>query len=166
MSKRELNVHKFNKRDKRGPALCPMNNKHPFSLDDVHLSTIEGWMLLFRLPPNDKRRVKATMGNWKEARSVAGRLPDRDHGWWNGKKIKLDSKEFRHLFERMMRRRFRDDHRAIAALMSTRGTKFVHRRPKPNSPLSVVDMDLYFKILRKFRRELFEHFKILKPAAV
>lgn len=128
------------------------------------VASIEGFMLTMRLPANDVRRIVTLMDSSIDARKVAGRIKPKTHGWWNGRKIEIDSKEFNHLFERVMRARFRKDRRAVAALMASRGKKIVHERPRRNSPLSVVPIKLYCKILERFRDELFETGEIAKVA--
>lgn len=157
----KLNLHR-NDHDPRGHMLCPFR-EYLFEVDGVLFSSVENFMLSFRVPPMTPHRVTVTLGTAMQARKVALGIEEPECVQWKGREISMRSKTFDRLFERMMRMRYRKDADAVSALWASKRTKFVHEAPKKIHPTSVVPIRLYCDLLERFRDELHETRRIAKP---
>ncbi len=161
--KKTLNLHR-DQSDWRGRALCPLADE-PFSFDDCLVRTIDGFMYTLMLPANDNRRIITLMEDAAKAKRTVRHLTIKNDVRWRGETIKVNSREYEVLIERMLRARFRKDRRAIAALAASRDLKLVHKRPHPKAQLGVIPPKKYCAILSKLRKELLSTGEISKVAA-
>ncbi len=161
--KKQLNLHK-DQADWRGQALCPLNDM-PFAFDERSVRTIDGFMCTLQLPSFDTRRIVTLMEDASTARRIVSRLVPKECVWWNDERYVVGSDKYEVLINRMLRARFRKDRRAIAALAASRGKKLVHKRPTPQSEVSLIPAKRYCAILTALRKELLETGEIARWAA-
>lgn len=133
----------------------------PFSLDDVVVASVEGYVQGIKFPLDHPMRMRAFLSHSHEAKRH-GEQAERDHVWWGNGIFKYGSREHHDLIARGIRAKFYCNTGFQIAMRATRGLRLIHDLG-PESPTTSLPADVFCRILTQLRDELLQRGTIAPP---